>query len=170
MEAGLLTPEEYETAVRNLGGELLNLSAPQLEAILMQARFKTSTGETKDAVLAEVEALKKLWEWLKKVGAGTTATSFTTPIHGAQHGMDLTVPQGFDRDNFLIGASSGERVKVTPAGGIPPRGGPGQVGPIVINNHFGAGVNGRQVVDEMMAEISRRVRVASGSGAAFVGG
>jgi hypothetical protein len=171
LEAGLITPEEYETALRNLGGEILNLSTPQLEAILMQARFKQSTGETKDAVLAEVEALKKLWEWLKKVGAGTTATSFTTPIHGAQHGMDLTVPQGFDRDNFLIGASSGERVKVTPPGGASqrtPAGGQVHIGQISVS--VGPGANGRQIVDEMMAEISRRVRVASGSGAAFVGG
>jgi hypothetical protein len=171
LEEGKITPEEYETAVRNLGGELLNLSAPQLEAILMQARFKRSTGETKDEVLREVEALKKLWEWLKKVGAGTTATSFTTPIHGAQHGMDLTVPQGFDRDNFLIGASSGERVKVTPPGGASqrtPAGGQVHIGQISVS--VGPGANGRQIVDEMMAEISRRVRVASGSGAAFVGG
>lgn len=35
---------------------------------------------------------------------------------GGQHGGSFVVPPGFSNDRFLIGASSGERVDVTPAG------------------------------------------------------
>jgi len=43
----------------------------------------------------------------------------TQPVGGpvpAQHGLDMIVPPGFWRDNFRIGVSSGEHVRVTPAG------------------------------------------------------
>jgi hypothetical protein len=147
-EARLITDDEYEQGVRDLGGTLLGLTPAQIEAMLMQARFKKATGESKDAVMKEVEALKKLWEWLQKVGGGTTATQFTTPMHGAQHGMNMTVPPGFNRDNFMIGVSSGEHVKVTPAGrSAPPAAAGGNS--IVFNTQVSSDIQGMALLEKM---------------------
>jgi len=147
-EAGLISQDEYEEGVRTLGGELLDLSPAQLEAITMQSRFKGATGQSKDAVMAEVEALKKLWEWLQKVSTGGAA-ALTTPMHGAQHGMNMTVPPGFDRDNFMIGVSSGERVKVTPAGrSAPPEAAAGG-NSFVFNTQVSSDIQGMALLEKM---------------------
>jgi hypothetical protein len=157
-EAGLITDDEYEQGVRDLGGTLLGLTPAQLEAILMQARFKTATGNSKDAVMKEVEALKKLWEWLQKVGGGTTATQFTRPMKGAdgQHGLNMIVPPGFPRDSFNIGVSSGERVKVTPPGRAEPAAAPAGGGnTIVFNTSVSAEVEGQALVEKLNERIRR---------------
>jgi hypothetical protein len=87
-----------------------------------------------------------------------------------QHGGQFMVRglPGPDRNLVQFRASDKEVITITPAGKTPPSSSIGQIGPISVS--VGQGSNGRQIVDEMMAEISRRVRVASGSGAAFVGG
>jgi len=42
-------------------------------------------------------------------------TTGTPP--GGQHGLNMIVPPGYPNDSFLVAASSGERVKITPGGG-----------------------------------------------------
>jgi hypothetical protein len=99
-----------------------------------------------------------------------SAVKSAAELPGYQHGGQFMVRglPGPDRNLVQFRASDKEVITITPAGKTPPSSSIGQIGPISVS--VGHGSNGRQIVDEMMAEISRRVRVASGSGAAFVGG
>jgi hypothetical protein len=99
-----------------------------------------------------------------------SAVKSAAELPGYQHGGQFMVRglPGPDRNLVQFRASDKEVITITPAGKTPPSSSIGQIGPISVS--VGQGSNGRQIVDEMMAEISRRVRVASGSGAAFVGG
>jgi hypothetical protein len=47
--------------------------------------------------------------------AGTTGSGFAF----GQEGLNMTVPPGFNNDNFMIGATSGENVTITPPGEVP---------------------------------------------------
>jgi hypothetical protein len=170
-EAGLITDDQYEAGLRDIGGAFLGLTNAQIEAMVQQSRFKSQTSSTTAEVWKEIAALKALNEQLQRWGnlsGRSREPGEKSPRAKGQHGLNMTVPPGFERDNFLIGVSSREHVQVTPPGRTPPGASIGQIGPIILQVPQGA--NGRQIVDEMMAEISRRVRVASGSGAAFVGG
>ena len=51
---------------------------------------------------------KKLADWAEPLFAGL-------PMPELQHGGNFIVPAGYNRDNFMMGVSSGERVQVTPA-------------------------------------------------------
>jgi hypothetical protein len=99
-----------------------------------------------------------------------SAVKSAAELPGYQHGGQFMVRglPGPDRNLVQFRASDKEVITITPAGKTPPSSSIGQIGPISVS--VGQGSNGRQIVDEMMLEISRRVRVASGSGAAFVGG
>jgi hypothetical protein len=145
LEGGLITPEQYEEAMRDLGGTLLGLKDDQLDAIVSQARFKTTTQNTTDAVWKEIAALKAL---AAQLAAGFPHTESQLDAIG-QHGLNMTVPPGFDQDNFMIGVSSGERVKVTPAGrSAPPEAAAGG-NSIVFNTQVSSDIQGMALLEKM---------------------
>ena len=116
VEAGIIGPEEYEAAVRDLGGELLGLTPIQLNAIIAQAEFKAQAQDTAAGVWKEVEAIKALNEWMNRLA---TTSSRQPGISGGakfQHGGSFIVggQGGADSQMVSFRASPGERVTVSP--------------------------------------------------------
>ena len=74
-------------------------------------------------------------------GTGTGGTGAGEAGALGATGLDFTVPQGFNNDNFMVGVSSGESVLVTPPGEAPGgdanagRGGV-TIGTVVLNNQL----------------------------------
>jgi hypothetical protein len=130
-----------------------------------------------DVMLAPLlEAAKKAQEIAAGIVTGNlptiapTITPSPAPTFGggrggiafAQSGIDLIVPPGF-RENFLVGASSGERMTVTP-------GGAGALPPITINVYAAPGMNEMALAQQVSAELGRLMRAQMRSGAFALGG
>jgi len=65
------------------------------------------------------------------------------------HGLSGVVPGGFPNDSFLIGATSGEHVQVTPAGR-------GNGGGMVINNLYLTGVQTDSQLFDAVTRVARQ--------------
>ena len=115
LEKGIIGPEEYEAAVRAVGGEILGLTPVQLEAILTQAAFKAHAQETAAGVWEEVEALKALNEMLRRLATPGHETGIGS-MAGMQHGGSFIVGGQGGPDSQMVSfrASPGERVTVSP--------------------------------------------------------
>ena len=111
---GLITQEEYETAIRNIGGTFLELSPAQLNMIIEQAELRSQVQTTTEAVWDEIHA----WEILAKQLRIPLSTISTQTGGGAkfQHGGSFIVggQGGADSQQVSFRASPGERVTVSP--------------------------------------------------------
>jgi hypothetical protein len=80
------------------------------------------------------------------IQAGLEAAGFSGIVGGA-HGLSGVVPGGFPNDSFLIGATSGEHVQVTPRG---------QGGGMVINNLYLTGVQTDSQLFDAVTKVARQ--------------
>jgi len=80
------------------------------------------------------------------IQAGLEAAGFSGIVGGA-HGLSGVVPGGFPNDSFLIGATSGEHVQVTPRG---------QGGGMVINNVNVYGVQTDSQLFDAVTKVARQ--------------
>ena len=129
-------PSEDIDNMRTVEEQLTGISDGEWEAVVK--------ANTKDAN----DKLKTLEEYLTDVTKARTITidvAYNYPSGGptpAARGMDMTIPDGYTNDDFLIGVSSGEHVSVTPVGQPVSGGGVN----IEVINQFATGVhNPRQV-------------------------
>ena len=129
-----------------------------------------------DVMLAPLlEAAKKAQEIAAGIVTGNmpsltpTLTPPSTPAFGGgrgitqvRQGVDMIVPPGFN-ENFMFGASSGEHVRVTPAGGS-------ELPPITINVYAAPGMNEITLAQQVSSELGRLLRAQLRSGAYALGG
>jgi len=90
------------------------------------------------------------------IGRGFSKAAIQAAATG-QHGLSMTVPPGYSRDNFMVGVSSGERVEVTPSHML----GGGRGGGMTVNT---INVYGVQTGSQLYEEI---VKAARSRGRAF---
>jgi hypothetical protein len=90
-----------------------------------------------------------------------------TPIGFAAGVSDYVVPPGHNKDDFMVGLSSGETLNVTPAGETSDKGGGGiSIG--AINITAGAGANGLQIYQQFKLALQNDMRAAARAGIPFV--
>ena len=87
------------------------------------------------------------------IGRGFSDDAITAALKnaGGQHGLDMIVPSGFNRDNFMVGTTSGERVTVTPSHML----GGGNGGGLTVNT---INVYGVQTASSLYEEVVKAAR------------
>jgi uncharacterized protein YukE len=173
LELGRITPEEAQeylatlfVAAEDLQVDLGNLTADEA-AKNIQDQLGGTFGQAKKD-LDEVDAKLKALErdiYIKIYVEYETRGN----IPGYQQGGSFTIqgPPGPDRVPVFFMGTRGEQVDITPRGQAGSGGGGLSIGNITVT--VGSGASGAMIVDEMMAEINRRVQQANISGAGYIG-
>lgn len=130
---GQIPQSEYESALYLIGGHFLNLPSRIIDANIRlgELQHQLSTMDTPAAqgfadalagILSNINTLAQTGLWsgtlnLPTISTGPSRLEQLSNIKGGQYGLNMTVPPGFPNDSYMLRASSGEHVSITPAGG-----------------------------------------------------
>ncbi len=117
---GVIDEETYKSMYESIGKSMAGMDQSAINAhlALFDIQQDFATGKT-NAIGYTLELVKMNTQLDILAGRGPIAfpsVSGGGVQAGGQFGLDMTVPPGFANDNFMIGASSGERVNITPTG------------------------------------------------------
>jgi hypothetical protein len=171
---GLITEEEADTYFAQLyiAAQQIEVELGHITAYEASKNIQENIGGSLSSARKAVDDLKtdllKLVEEELKIRI-SVYYNLPPQEEAYQYGGSFIVqgPPGPDRVPVAFMATAGERVTVTPRGQAGSGGGGLSIGNITVN--AGSGADGQMIVDEMMAEINRRVQQANISGAGYIG-